>query len=159
MLTAIGLGTTFYKPKSWPGRSATRCLGTVFTVVAQGALNVLLNALSASPTLTFPFVVAAWLFLLPNLDLLPPPTRRAIPRSESVAPPHRGSQTRFLRCSVTAVSHFRRPRRAVMPSERRSPASLPRAFSSGNVFFHGFESTMTRSIPHFIVLCTALGAA
>ena len=45
-------------------------LGTVFTVVAQGALNVLLNVYGI-PTLTFPFVVAAWIFLLPNIDLLP----------------------------------------------------------------------------------------
>ena len=68
VLTAIGLGTTFYKP-SW----RVVCyafLGTVFTVVAQGALNVLLNVYGI-PTLTFPFVIAAWIFLLPNIDLLP----------------------------------------------------------------------------------------
>ncbi len=68
VLTAIGLGTTFYKP-NW----RVICfafLGTVFTVVAQGALNVLLSVYGI-PTLTFPFVVAAWIFLLPNIDLLP----------------------------------------------------------------------------------------
>ena len=68
VLTAIGLGTTFYKP-NW----RVVCyafLGTVFTVVAQGALNVLLNVYGI-PTLTFPFVIAAWIFLLPNIDLLP----------------------------------------------------------------------------------------
>ncbi|HJA09097.1 MAG TPA: urea transporter, partial [Candidatus Mailhella merdigallinarum] len=70
VLTAIGLGTTFYKPKS--GRVVLYALlGTIFTVVAQGALNVLLSPFGI-PTLTFPFVIAAWLFLLPNLDLLPP---------------------------------------------------------------------------------------
>ena len=42
----------------------------MFTVVAQGALNVLLNVYGI-PTLTFPFVVAAWILLLPNIDLLP----------------------------------------------------------------------------------------
>lgn len=68
VLTAIGLGSTFYKPN-------LRVLiytfvGTVFTVVAQGALNVPLNAIGI-PTLTFPFVIVAWLFLLPNIDLLP----------------------------------------------------------------------------------------
>lgn len=66
-LTAIGLGTTFYDP-NW----RVVCyifLGTVFTIVAQGALNVLLNVYGI-PTLTFPFVVAAWIFLLPDIDLL-----------------------------------------------------------------------------------------
>ncbi len=68
VLTAIGLGTAFYQP-SW--RVLTYAvLGTIFTVVAQGALNVLLN-IYGIPTLTFPFVLAAWIFLLPNLDLLP----------------------------------------------------------------------------------------
>ena len=66
--TAIGLGTTFYNP-NWRVVCYT-FLGTVFTVVAQGALNVLLNVYGI-PTLTFPFVVAAWIFLLPNIDLLP----------------------------------------------------------------------------------------
>lgn len=69
VLTAIGLGTAFYKPKS--GRVILYALlGTIFTVVAQGALNVLLSPFGI-PTLTFPFVIAAWLFLLPNIDLLP----------------------------------------------------------------------------------------
>ena len=68
LLTAIGLGTTFYNP-NWRVVCYT-FLGTVFTVVAQGALNVLLNVYGI-PTLTFPFVVAAWIFLLPNIDLLP----------------------------------------------------------------------------------------
>lgn len=68
VLTAIGLGTTFYRP-SW--RVAIYAVvGTIFTVVAQGALNVVLNVYGV-PTLTFPFVVAAWIFLLPNLDLVP----------------------------------------------------------------------------------------
>lgn len=72
VLTAIGLGTTFYKP-SWRVAWYT-LLGAVFTVVAQGALNVLLSIFGI-PTLTFPFVIAAWIFLLPNLDLLPPTHR------------------------------------------------------------------------------------
>lgn len=77
VLTAIGLGTTFYKPKS--GRVILYALlGTVFTVVAQGALNVLLSPFGI-PTLTFPFVIAAWLFLLPNLDLLPSTHQADIP--------------------------------------------------------------------------------
>lgn len=68
VLTAIGLGTTFYKP-NWEVIVFT-FIGTVFTVVAQGALNVVLS-IYGIPTLTFPFVVAAWIFLLPNIQLLP----------------------------------------------------------------------------------------
>ena len=68
VLTAIGLGTAFYQPNWRVFLYAV--LGTVFTVVAQGALNVALAPLGI-PTLTFPFVIAAWLFLLPNIDLLP----------------------------------------------------------------------------------------
>ena len=66
VLTAIGMGTTFYRPG---GRVILyTLLATVFTVVAQGALNAALAPLGI-PTLTFPFVVAAWLFLLPHVVL------------------------------------------------------------------------------------------
>lgn len=68
VLTAIGMGTTFYHP-GWRVILYT-LLATVFTVVAQGALNVALAPLGI-PTLTFPFVIAAWLFLLPHVGLDP----------------------------------------------------------------------------------------
>lgn len=68
VLTCIGLGTTFYKPNLRVVCYAI--VGTIFTVVVQGALNVPLNAIGI-PTLTFPFVVAAWVFLLPNIEFLP----------------------------------------------------------------------------------------
>ena len=68
VLTAIGLGSTFYSPNVRVIMYAL--LGTVFTVVAQGALNTALAPLGI-PSLTFPFVLAAWLFLLPNIHLLP----------------------------------------------------------------------------------------
>ena len=68
VLTAIGIGTTFYHP-GWRAALYT-LLATVFTVVAQGALNAALAPLGI-PTLTFPFVIAAWLFLLPHVDLEP----------------------------------------------------------------------------------------
>ncbi|WP_165175311.1 urea transporter [Desulfovibrio sp. ZJ369] len=68
VLTAIGLSTTFYKP-GWRV-ILYAFLGVIFTVVAQGALNVLLHVYGI-PTLTFPFVIAAWIFLLPNIDLHP----------------------------------------------------------------------------------------
>lgn len=65
VLTAIGLGSVFYRTS----RSvlAYAFLGTAFTVVAQGALNAALSPLGI-PTLTFPFVIAAWLFLLPHIS-------------------------------------------------------------------------------------------
>ena len=68
VLTCIGLGSTFYKPN--PKVIVYAVVGTIFTVIAQGALNVPLNAIGL-PTLTFPFVIAAWLFLLPNIQFLP----------------------------------------------------------------------------------------
>ena len=68
VLTAIGLGTTFYRPGLRVILYAL--LATVFTVVAQGALNAALAPIGI-PTLTFPFVIAAWLFLLPHVGLDP----------------------------------------------------------------------------------------
>ena len=52
-------------------RPVYAALGTVFTVVAQAALNVALTPL-AIPALTAPFVLVAWLFLLPRHTLEPP---------------------------------------------------------------------------------------
>lgn len=63
VLTAIALGAVFYKPGV---RVALYALvGTVFTVVVQGAMNVALTPFGI-PTLTAPFVLASWLFLLPR---------------------------------------------------------------------------------------------
>jgi urea transporter len=76
VLTAIGLGSAFYSPNLRVILYAF--LGTVFTVVAQGALNVALAPLGI-PTLTFPFVIAAWLFLLPNLQFMPESHREPSP--------------------------------------------------------------------------------
>jgi urea transporter len=63
VLTAIALGTVFYRPS--PRVAAYTALGTVFTVIAQAALNVALTPL-AIPALTAPFVLVSWLFLLPR---------------------------------------------------------------------------------------------
>ncbi len=63
VLTAIALGSVFYRPS--PRVAAYTALGTVFTVIAQGAMNVALIPLGL-PTLTAPFVLASWLFLLPR---------------------------------------------------------------------------------------------
>lgn len=65
-LTAIALGSVFYKP-SW--RSALWALmGAVATLFAQAALNVFLEPLGM-PALTAPFCITSWLFLLPLLRL------------------------------------------------------------------------------------------
>ena len=66
VLTAICLGTVFYTPSVRVALYAA--LGTVFTVVAQGALNVALAPLGI-PALTAPFVLTTWLFLLPRQHL------------------------------------------------------------------------------------------
>jgi urea transporter len=63
VLTAVALGSVFHKPGARV--AAYAALGTVFTVVAQAALNVALTPL-AIPALTAPFVLVSWLFLLPK---------------------------------------------------------------------------------------------
>jgi urea transporter len=63
VLTAIALGSEFYEPSV---RVALYALaGTVFTVIVQGAMNVALTPFGI-PTLTAPFLLATWLFLLPR---------------------------------------------------------------------------------------------
>ena len=62
VLTAIALGTVFYKPGQ---RSAVWALiGIVVTVFVQAGMNVMLAPLGI-PTLTAPFCLKTWLFLLP----------------------------------------------------------------------------------------------
>jgi len=61
VLTAVALGTVFNRPGLRVAVYAA--LGTVFTVVAQAAMNVALTPL-AIPALTAPFVLVTWLFLL-----------------------------------------------------------------------------------------------
>ena len=63
VLTAIALGTVFYRPS--PRVVAYAVLGTVFTVIVQGAMNVAFTPLGI-PALTAPFVLTSWLFLLPR---------------------------------------------------------------------------------------------
>lgn len=68
VLTAIALGSTFNKPSI---RVALyTIIGVIFTVFLQGALNVALAPIGI-PTLTMPFVLATWLFLVPNQDIMP----------------------------------------------------------------------------------------
>ena len=63
VLTAIAVGAVFYPPS--PRVAVYAAVGTVFTVVVQGAMNVALAPLGV-PTLTAPFVLVTWLFLLPR---------------------------------------------------------------------------------------------
>lgn len=70
VLTAVGLGCVFYAP-SWR-TAAFALLGTVFTVIVQGAMDAAIAPLGI-PTFTAPFVFVTWLFLLPKADLQPHP--------------------------------------------------------------------------------------
>ena len=63
VLTAVALGATFHKPSLRVAGYAA--LATVFTVVAQAALNVALRPF-AIPALTAPFILVSWMFLLPR---------------------------------------------------------------------------------------------
>jgi urea transporter len=70
VLTAIALGATFY-----PASDRTTGLAlfaAVFTAIVQAGLDVALQPLGI-PTLTAPFVLVTWLFLLPHLQLAPVP--------------------------------------------------------------------------------------
>jgi len=66
ILTAITLGTVFYKPS--PRVAGYAALGTAFTVVTQAAMNVALTPI-AIPALTAPLVLVSWMFLLPRQSL------------------------------------------------------------------------------------------
>ncbi|PRD44866.1 urea transporter [Phyllobacterium phragmitis] len=68
VLTAIALGSVFFEP-SW--RVALfALLGTIVSVIAQGALDTAIAPLGV-PTFTAAFVFVTWLFLLPKLNLKP----------------------------------------------------------------------------------------
>lgn len=70
VLTAIALGAVLARPSG--STAAYALVGVVFTVVVQAALTTVLAPLGA-PTLTAPFVIATWLFLLPKRTLAPIP--------------------------------------------------------------------------------------
>jgi urea transporter len=70
VLTAIALGAVLYRPT---GPTVVYALvGVVVTVVVQAALTTVLTPVGV-PTLTAPFVLATWLFLLPKRDFTPVP--------------------------------------------------------------------------------------
>ncbi len=63
VLTAIALGSVFYKP-SWRSAAWTVC-GITLTLLVQAAVDVNLSAWGL-PSLTAPFCIATWLCLLPR---------------------------------------------------------------------------------------------
>lgn len=67
VLTAIALGTTFYK-LNWKTALWT-ITGVVATVFVQGAMDTLLEPWGL-PTLTGPFCITTWMFLLPKYRLM-----------------------------------------------------------------------------------------
>jgi urea transporter len=70
VLTAVALGCVFYRP-GW--RTALYAVfGTVFTVILQAGMGAFLAPFHV-PTLTGPFVLATWIFLLPKADFAPHP--------------------------------------------------------------------------------------
>lgn len=72
VLTAIALGATFCN-SSW--RSALwAILGTIVTVFIQAAMNAFFAPMGL-PTLTGPFCVATWIFLLPAYKFFQPKTK------------------------------------------------------------------------------------
>jgi urea transporter len=68
VLTAIALGAVFYKPCAKVALYAL--VATIFTVVAQSAMNALFTPFGI-PALTAPFVLVTWLFLLPRQTFEP----------------------------------------------------------------------------------------
>jgi urea transporter len=68
VLTAVALGHTFNRP-SWRVLCYT-AICVVFTVVVQGALGAVLSPFGL-PILTMPFVLASWLFLVADPQLMP----------------------------------------------------------------------------------------
>ena len=63
ILTAIALGTVFYRPG--PRVTIYALLATALTVIVQGAMISVLTPFGI-PTLTAAFVLVTWLFLLPR---------------------------------------------------------------------------------------------
>ena len=75
VLTGIAIGCTFYKP-TWRS-AAWAVIAIIVTVFVQAATNAMFSPFGIA-TLTAPFCVTTWLFLLPRLNIdkpVPPRTR------------------------------------------------------------------------------------
>lgn len=66
VLTGIAIGCTFYKP-SWKS-AVWSTIAIIVTVFVQAAMNAMLNPLGLA-SLTAPFCITTWLFLLPRLNI------------------------------------------------------------------------------------------
>lgn len=85
VLTGIAIGCTFYKP-TW--RSALwAVIGVVVTVFMQGSMNALFGPFGIA-TLTAPFCITTWLFLLPRLNLDNPSPPSSSGMAEATRPDH-----------------------------------------------------------------------
>lgn len=78
VLTAIAIGSVFYKP-SWRVAAYT-VAGVVLTLFVGEALTTVLTPLGI-PVLTGPFNIATWLLLLPQRRFAPVPNHEPIHRS------------------------------------------------------------------------------
>ncbi len=67
VLTGIALGSTFNNPSFRV--TIYTIIGIIFTVFVQGALDTALAPIGI-PSLTMPFVLATWLFLVPNKSFM-----------------------------------------------------------------------------------------
>lgn len=67
VLTGIAIGATFNQPNLRVTIYAI--IAIIFTVFVQGALDTALAPIGI-PSLTMPFVLATWLFLVPNKDFM-----------------------------------------------------------------------------------------
>jgi urea transporter len=76
VLTTMAVGAVFNKPSFRV--TVYAILAAVFTVIVQAALDTAMAPLGI-PTLTFPYVLTMWLFLLPKADLVPLPHHLAVP--------------------------------------------------------------------------------
>ncbi|WP_260723540.1 urea transporter [Dactylosporangium roseum] len=81
VLTAVALGAVLYRPS--PAVTGYALLGTITAVCVQAALTTALTPLGI-PTLTAPFVVATWLFLLPKRDFAPIPHHERVEEATAV---------------------------------------------------------------------------
>ena len=76
VLTAIAVGAVFNATSLRATLYAV--LATMFAVVVQAALDTALAPLGI-PTLTAPYVLAMWLFLLPKVDVVVEPHHAPVP--------------------------------------------------------------------------------
>lgn len=72
VLTGIALGATFCDPKCWK-TWIWALIGIFVTVFVQAAMNAFFAPMGL-PTLTGPFCVATWIFLLPQYKMFQPKT-------------------------------------------------------------------------------------